>query len=229
MSKQSDWSDDAMWAAYNDFHYLCDTHRFQKLFTRAELIRLIANVPGDIVDAGAFKGASTLQFAHALQAYQPNSRTRVLSFDTFEGVFPNPRADEADAAEHHMDAYEKSAYDRLADAIARNGLEQRVELHRGDITETLPALLTERPGLRISLLHCDLDVHDATLATLQTAWPRLVPGGIAVFDEYAVDAWGESDAVDAFFATLEDPPQLRMLPVSPTPTAYCVKQPSKAA
>ena len=40
----------------------------------------------------------------------------------------------------------------------------------------------------------------------------------------AVDAWGESDAVDAFFATLEDPPQLRMLPVSPTPTAYRVKQ-----
>ena len=68
MSKQSDWSDDAMWAAYNDFHYLCDTHRFQKLFTRAELIRLIASVPGDIVDAGAFKGASTLQFAHALQS-----------------------------------------------------------------------------------------------------------------------------------------------------------------
>ena len=89
MSRQSDWSDEAMWAAYNDFHYRCDTHRFQKLFTRAELVRRIADVPGDIIDAGAFKGTSTLQFAHALETYQPNSRTRVLSFDTFEAVFPH--------------------------------------------------------------------------------------------------------------------------------------------
>lgn len=223
MSKQSEWSDDAMWAAYNDFHYLCDTHRFQKLFTRAELVQMVASVPGDIVDAGAFKGASTLQFAHALQAYQPNSRSRVLSFDTFDAVFPHTRADEKAIAEHHMGAYEVSAFDKLTEAVARNGLEARVEIHRGDIVETLPELLAERPGLRISLLHCDLDVYDATLATLKAAWPRIVPGGIAVFDEYAVDAWGEADAVDDFLATLDDPPRLQMLPASPTPTAYCVK------
>ncbi len=122
-----------------------------------------------------------------------------------------------------MEAYEASAFYSLTEAVVRNGLENRVEIHRGDIVEALPALLAERPGLRVSLLHCDLDVHDETLATLQTVWPRIVRGGIAVFDEYAVDNWGESDAVDAFFATLDNSPELQMLPGSPTPTAYCVK------
>ena len=224
MSKQSDWSDDAMWAAYNDFHYRCDTHRFQKLFTRAELVRRIADVPGDIIDAGAFKGTSTLQFAHALETYQPNSRTRVLSFDTFEAVFPQARADEKASADHHMQTYDVTAYEMLSEAVKRQGLSNRVEIVRGDITETMPALVADRPGLRVSLLHCDLDVYAPTLTVLQNMWPRVVRGGIVVFDEYAVDNWGESDAVDEFFNTIPGAPKLKILPGSPTPTAYCIKE-----
>jgi predicted O-methyltransferase YrrM len=223
MSRQSDWSDDAMWSAFNEFHYRCDTHRFQKLFARAELVKMVCDVPGDIIDAGAFKGTSTLQFAHALETYQPNSRSRVLSFDTFEAVFPRARADEQSTAAHHMETYEANAYESLCAAIEQHGLSERIEIVRGDIVDTLPAMLAARPGLRVSLLHCDLDVYAPTVATLEAVWPRLVRGGVAVFDEYAVDAWGESDAVDEFFSKLDDPPQLKMLASTPTPTAYCIK------
>ena len=108
-------------------------------------------------------------------------------------------------------------------ALDRGGLADRVEIVRGDITETIPRYVAENPGFRVALLHCDLDVYPATLATLEAAWDRIVPGGICVFDEYAVGNWGESDAVDEFFATLESPPQLQLLDTSPTPTAYCVK------
>ena len=62
MSTISDVNDDAMWDTFNRFHYLCDTHRFQKLLARADLVRRVADLPGDIVDAGTFKGISTLQF-----------------------------------------------------------------------------------------------------------------------------------------------------------------------
>ena len=83
--------------------------------------------------------------------------------------------------------------------------------------------MAENLGFRISLLHCDLDVYEPTLNTLETAWPRIVPGGLVVFDEYAVEDWGESDAADEFFKTLSNPPRLKQLPNSPTPTAFCVK------
>ena len=92
MTNQSDNDDDQMWEAFNRFHFLCDTHRFQKLMSRIELVRMVTDVPGDIVDAGAFKGISTIQFAHLLQTYQPNSRSRVISFDTFDASFPRIRA-----------------------------------------------------------------------------------------------------------------------------------------
>ena len=227
MSKQSDPSDNAMWDAYNAFHYLCDTSRFQKILARAELVRMIAGTPGDIVDAGAYKGTSTIQFAHFLKTYQPNSRSKVVSFDTFEAVFPRVRPDEKASAAGHMESYEASAYEHLVEAIDRLGLSDRVEIVRGDITETLPRYVAENPGFRIALLHCDLDVYPPTLSSLQAAWPRLVPGGVAVFDEYAVANWGESDAVDEFFATLDPAPVLKMLETSATSTAYGVKQNSQ--
>jgi predicted O-methyltransferase YrrM len=214
-----------MWHAFHQFHYLCDTHRYQKILARADLVRMVADVPGDIVDCGTFKGVSTLQFAQFLKIYKPHDQARVISFDTFEASFPRVRPDEAASAADHMDRlYEQSAYVQLNDAIARLGLSDRVEIVKGDIVETLPHYLADKPGFRISLLHCDLDVFEATRRTLEAAWPRLCVGGIVVLDEYAVRNWGESDAADTFLATLPHAPRLRTVPGTPTPTAYLVKE-----
>lgn len=217
--------DAAMWRAFNQFHYLCDTHRYQKLLARAELVRMVADVPGDIADCGTFKGISTLQFAQFLRIYKPHHRARVVSFDTFEAVFPRVRLDEVASAADHMERlYEETAYDQLNEAIGRLGLADTVEIVKGDIVETLPHYLADKPGFRISLLHCDLDVFAATKAVLEMAWPRLCVGGIVVFDQYAVRNWGESDAAESFLATLPHPPRLCTLPGTPTPTAYLIKE-----
>jgi len=223
MNQQLDPATEAMWDAFNRFHYLCDTHRFQKLLARADFVRRVADIPGDVVDAGTFKGVSTIEFAHFLKIFQPNGNAKVLSFDTFDAVFPRVRMDERQSAEDHGRLFEASAYDQILEAVERHHLSQRVEIVKGDITETFPAYLNSNPGFRINLLHCDLDVYPATKVLLELAWPRLVRGGIAVFDQYAVGKWGESDAVDEFFATLDNPPVLKTALGSPTPTAYCIK------
>lgn len=223
---ESPADDVQMWKVFNAFHYLCDTHRFQKILARADLVRRIADVPGDIVDCGTFKGVSTLQFAHFLQIYRPHGIGRVVSFDTFEARFPRVRVDEIASATDHMERlYEATAYDQLLEAIPRLGLQKRVEIVRGDIVETFPAYLSDRPGFRISLLHCDLDVYQATKDVLKLAWPRIVVGGMVVFDQYAVRNWGESDAADEFLTTLPHAPRLRVVEGTPTPTAYLVKEP----
>lgn len=222
---QSPKDDAAMWQAFNRFHYLCDTHRYQKLLARADLVRMVADVPGDIVDCGTFKGVSTLQFAHFLKIHRPHGEGRVVSFDTFEARFPRVRADEVASAADHMDRlYEETAFDQLNEAIGRLALSDRVEIVKGDIVETMPAYLADKPGFRISLLHCDLDVYAATKAVLEFCWPRICVGGIVVFDQYAVRNWGEADAADEFLAGLPNPPRLRVVPGTPTPTAYLVKE-----
>lgn len=218
-------NDELMWKVFNQFHYLCDTYRYQKMLARADLVRRLADVPGDIVDCGTFKGISTLQFAHFLQIYRPHGAGRVVSFDTFEARFPRVRADEAASAADHMNRlYEETAHDQLREAIPRLGLEKRVEIVKGDIVETFPTYLAGNPGFRISLLHCDLDVYEATKAVLKLAWPRIAVGGMVIFDQYAVRNWGESDAADEFLATLPNAPRLQTVPGTPTPTAYLVKE-----
>ena len=222
---ESSVDDVQMWRVFNAFHYLCDTHRFQKILARADLVRRIADVPGEIVDCGTFKGISTLQFAHFLQIYRPHGIGRVVSFDTFEARFPRVRVDEIASTTDHMERlYEATAYDQLLEAIPRLGLQKRVEIVRGDIVETFPTYLSDKPGFRISLLHCDLDVYQATKDVLKRAWPRIVVGGMVVFDQYAVRNWGESDAADEFLATLPHAPRLRVVEGTPTPTAYLVKE-----
>lgn len=222
-SGQSDPTDERMWSAFNRFHYICDTHRFQKLLARADLVRQIASVPGDIVDAGTFKGISTIQMAHFLKIYQPHGNAKVISFDTFKAQFPRIRDDELENVSGHVKLFKEEAFSQIRAALRELDLENRVELVKGDIAETLAAYLDKRPGFRINLLNCDLDVYDATTSLLKLAWPRITIGGIVVFDQYAVDGWGESDAADEFLATLEHPPQLRVLEHTPTPTAYIVK------
>ena len=225
MSSRSSNADTQMWNVFNQFHYLCDTHRYQKMLARADMVRRIADVPGDIVDCGTFKGISTLQFAHFLKIYRPHGAGKVVSFDTFEAMFPKVRADEVESAKAHMaDLYEESAFTQLTDAVEKLDLAETVTIVQGDITETLPDYMATRPGFRISLLHCDLDVYPATKAILEMAWPRIVPGGIVLFDQYAVENWGEADAADEFFATLDNPPRLKILEGTPTPTAYAVKE-----
>lgn len=218
---ESKFDDTAMWDAFHKFHYLCDKHRFKKLFARADLFRMVADLPGDIVDAGAFKGVSTIQWAHLLETYQPNTRSKVIAFDTFDAKFPQVRADERASAEHHQTTYKKDAYETIVQALERLELAHRVEIVRGDITKTMKKYVDARPGFRISLLHCDMDVYPPTLATLKACWPRVVRGGIVVLDEYAVHNWGESDAADEFFASMGV--RLKTLPSSPTPSAYLVK------
>lgn len=223
MGKQTEsrFDDAAMWDAFHKFHYLCDKHRFKKLFARADLFRLVAGLPGDIVDAGAYKGVSTIQWAHLLEAYQPNTRTKVIAFDTFDATFPAVREDERAQAERHQTTYKKDAYETIVDALRRLDLDHRVEIVRGDITKTMREYVDARPGFRISLLHCDIDVYSPTLATLKACWPRVVRGGVVVFDEYAVHNWGESDAVDEFFA--QHGVHLKTVSSSPTPSAYLIK------
>jgi len=215
----------ALWRAYHEFHFRCDTLRVQKLLARVELVRMVARVPGDIVDAGTFKGVSALQFAHALDTFRPTGRGRVLAFDTFAYAMPHLKAHERGVARRLMAGYEPDAYEKLRAAIEDLGLAGRVAVIKGDIVRTLPRYLKENPGLRIALLHLDLDAYAPTLAVLKAAWPRITRGGMVAFDEYGQAPWGESDAADEFFKGLVGrPPRLRTLEWGESPTAYCVKE-----
>ena len=97
----------------------------------------------------------------------------------------------------------------------------RLKLCAGNVVETTEAFAKTELGTRISLLYIDIDNYEGALACLENLYPLLTPGGVVAFDEYALPGFGESNAVDEFFAQRSE--TLKSIVWASTPTAYVVK------
>ncbi|HWB79904.1 MAG TPA: TylF/MycF/NovP-related O-methyltransferase [Nannocystaceae bacterium] len=214
-----------LWDAYHRLLLGTDTERLRKLLVRYDFFRMVLDRPGDIVECGVFKGAGLLTWLKFLQIHAPGSARRVVGFDTFDAfAAPGTSTDAAAVAAFVQEtAHAGTSPTSLRETIAAAGIAaDRCELVAGDIGATAAAYARNNPGFRISLLHMDLDLGEPTFAALQAMWPKVIPGGVVVFDEYAAPRWSESDGVDRFFAGTGV--RLRALPHARTPTAYAIKE-----
>jgi hypothetical protein len=92
------------------------------------------------------------------------------------------------------------------------------------VIQTLPRFTQENPGLRISLLHLDVDLYRPTKLALEQLYPRLVTGGVVALDEYGLMPWeGESRAVEEFCQENGLAPVIRKFPFSAQPHGYWIK------
>jgi hypothetical protein len=182
--------------------------RFLALY---ELYRLVVDLPGDIVELGVYRGGSLMAFANFMEIRNMGDRQKkVVGFDNFAGFGEMDTKDGRDRPEvgktkggfgsADFEAPLRDAV-RIFDADRFIPYKPRVQLVKGDIEETVPRYVEENPGMRICLLHFDVDLYRPTLVGLQHFWSFVVPGGIVAFDEYGIPPWeGESRAVDEFFA-----------------------------
>lgn len=214
------------WDLYNDFSLWGHSDRFSKMLARYELFKQVIEMPGDIVEGGVLKGAGVLYWAKLIEIFNPMSRRKVIGFDTFEG-YPE---DTSKAHDQHtardFSAEQIAEQDlvsvqRIMAAAEAQGLDKRIELVKGDARQTIPAYVQANPGLRIALLNLDFVLYDPTLAAMKELYPRVLPGGMVVLDEYAVPDKGESDAVDEVLAGQQI--ELMNFSWAKSPTAYFVK------
>lgn len=94
------------------------------------------------------------------------------------------------------------------------------KLIKGDIFDSAPKFLETNPGFKASVINFDLDTEKPTTFALNSFWDRIVPGGVMIFDEYAISEWTENNAVDKFIA--EKNLHLRSTNIF-APTAYIIK------
>lgn len=210
---------------YNALMLSPDIGRIRKMLVRYELFKRSLEVPGDIVECGVFKGVGVAYFLKLLDIFVHGSDKKVVGFDLFE-------PDEQMIAEYSegqdrtgfVDEWKKQSnlYEQVNKVLDRLGATHCYELIKGPIEETAGAYVEANRGFRISLLHLDLDVYAGTLAALKHLYPCVTRGGIIVLDEYATAGWGESDAVDEFFASMKDI-HIKSAPYAYRPTAYIVK------
>jgi hypothetical protein len=219
--------------AVRHFAVLSRRQALKRFLAHVELFKLTLDVPGDIAELGVFRGAGLMTWANLLEAFCIGDRTKVVyGFDNWKGfgeLAPEDgRADDASGKvvggfnpERYLEELQSAL--SIFDADRFIPAKPRVKLVPGDIEREVPRFVEDHPGVRFSLVHFDCDLYRPTRSALESLWPRVVRGGVVIFDEYAITDWpGESQAVDEFFSDKPDL-RLRTFAWTNTPGAYLVK------
>jgi len=205
---------------------------FAKLLAHIEIFKNTISIPGSIVECGVFKGVSLLTFAKLVEVYCPgDTLKRIIGFDTFQGFpnlssqdgLPNEKRGKVTGGWNAQDFF--PILNEVIDITKQDSMIprfNRIEIVKGNVCETIPAYVKQNPGLRISLLHLDLDLYEPTLISLKYLYPLVVTGGVVLFDEYAMNDFpGESAAFDEYFKN--NRPILKKFPFISTPGGYFIK------
>ena len=188
----------------NNFSVFATRQHITRFVETLRYWELICDVPGNILECGVAGGNFLFAMAHFSSIYEPHHYTRkIVGFDTFEG-FTQPSKEDLTSSAKHMisgglcyDSFEylSEAID-LFDQNRQIGNISKINLYKGDVTETLPKYLSDHPSSVIALLHLDLDLYAPTKKVLELAIDRMPKGAIVIFDEINHDDYpGETIAV----------------------------------
>jgi len=163
---------------------------------------------GAIVECGTWKGG----MACGMLAVAPGARDFHF-FDSFEGLPPAQPVDGQRALDWQADTEAPDYYDNNradrgefeARARAAARPEQRLQIHQGWFSETLPQAPAD---LEIAILRLDGDWYQSTLDCLEHLFDKIIPGGIVIIDDYA-DWDGCTRAVHDFLSARKAPEAIR--------------------
>jgi hypothetical protein len=180
----------------------------ERLWALISTIRYLnaAGIEGDIVECGVWRGGS-MMLAKDLCSDSPIAR-RIYLYDTFAGMSEPTDDDVSHVERPARETYEATRRDTHTDwayasleEVKENFrraqlLDDSVVFVQGKVEETL-ADLHNQPQ-RIALLRLDTDWYESTKLELEVLYPRLVPGGVLIIDDYGHWA-GARRAVDEYF------------------------------
>lgn len=171
----------------------------------------ISSVPGDVVECGLGEGNTFSMLAYLIGSENMETKRNLWGFDSFEG-FPEPDSFVASPRNPKMGEWrftEESVRSRLQESgILTAFPELMTIITKGFFGTTLP----EFPDRPIAFLHIDADLYEGYRDALHHLFPRVVRGGVVLFDEYRefpnrpeydygrVEKWpGCTKAVDEYF------------------------------
>lgn len=143
-------------------------------------------IEGDVVECGVWKGG------HLILTRLVSPNRICLAYDTFDGMTPPGPHDKRRRGFHASDSYNaKKASGRKWMAVSLEEVQENfrtegvldysmIRFVVGDVAESLLKIV---PG-KIALLRLDTDWYESTKIELEVLYPRLVPGGILIVDDY---------------------------------------------
>jgi len=145
----------------------------------------------NIAEVGVYKGGTALLLAETMKGFPKSS---LYLFDTFEGMPPcDPKRD------LHKEGNFKDTSIQAVMVLLKEY--RNVQIIKGFFPRSAYAHdLTQHGDMRFAFAHIDCDIYTSVMDSCGFFGPRMVPGGIMVFDDYGFPSCpGAKQAVDNFF------------------------------
>ena len=153
---------------------------------------LAANIPGDLIETGVWRGGATIFMRAMLKAHGVTDRM-VWVADSFEGL-PVPDAEKFPVeAKTHQGVVMTKVYNHFAAGLeevqsnfkAYGVLDTQVRFLKGWFKDTLPGA----PVGALAIMRLDGDYYESTMDSLTHLYDKLSVGGYAIIDDYGEDSW----------------------------------------
>lgn len=150
-----------------------------RVFTGLWAASSAAKLNGDFIECGVNKGFLSSAIMEYLN-WNSMDRTFFL-MDTFAGIDKN-YVDEAEFGKNSFIDDKSKFYVHGVESVKKNFSEwKNVEFVVGPIPDTLSQVKTEK----VAYLHIDMNCVPPEVAAFKYFWPRMVPGGFILLDDYA--------------------------------------------
>lgn len=141
-----------------------------------------SSLPGAAAEVGVYRGGTAYVLSRTL------GQRDLYLFDTFSGMPPVKKG---------LDLHQQGDFGDTSLAAVRAFLgSESAVLIPGEFPHSASGL----EGQRFAMVHVDCDIYSSVRACCEWFYPRLVTGGLMVFDDYGVKSCpGARRAVDEFF------------------------------
>jgi O-methyltransferase len=151
----------------------------------------VRSLAGAVAEVGVYRGGTALLLARTVGPTRP-----VHLFDTFTGM---PETD-PDHDLHRSGDFADTALEQVRSLLSSH---PQVRLHQGFFPSTTAELVESS----FALVHVDVDIRRSVTDACEYFYPRLVPGGLLVLDDYGwTSTVGARTAADDFFAQRPEVP-----------------------
>jgi O-methyltransferase len=198
------WIEDKPFFDYYKKFEPSNTASAERKFFLRSLLSLVDSLPGDTAECGAYQGATSWLILDMLKG---TDKTHFI-FDSFEGLSTPSAVDGQYWSKGDLCSSEEMLKERLSAF-------PKLKVCKGWI----PDGFNEALEGSFCFVHIDVDLYQPTLDSIRFFYPRLVPGGIILSDDYGFATC--PGAKRAFDEYMKDKPE-KIIHV-PTGQAFIIK------
>lgn len=154
---------------------LVDVYRCYELWQQVHKIHTL-NPRAAILEVGVWRGGTAGIMSQQLT--ELNSKATIYLADTFAGVAKAGENDSFYKGGEHSDTSQQVVEDVLKNKSRYPNYKILKGIFPDETADLVPA------NELFGLCHIDVDVYDSAKDILEWVWPKLITGGVVVFDDY---------------------------------------------